>query len=341
METIVEKPIDDLAVDEAAKRLEDLMSEYLSIKKVERESTMLELHPEVRKKVMALKKLQLETINLDAEFHRETYELEKKYQSRHDGVYLKRKEIVNGIYEPVEEDCKLPEHLCVEEMKNSVEFEGAEKPLGIPQFWLTVIKNVSELSSMIKESDEPILKHLIEIRAISMPTSELSFNLEFHFEPNEYFTNTILSKTYLMKCSPDVEDPFSFEGPEIYKTIGCSIAWNAGKNVTEKSVKKKDTTMKNFKAESFFNFFNPPELKEGFSEENDKIEEYLENDFEIGHFLKERVVPRAVLYFTGEIDEDISTDNETESVDSNLRNFDEDEEAEPLEVLGVDGDGDN
>ena len=143
-----------------------------------------------------------------------------------------------------------------------------------------------------------------------------------------------------MKCAPDVEDPFSFEGPEIYKSIGCLIEWNVGQNVTEKSVKKKDTTMKIFKTDSFFNFFSPPELKEGYSEENDKIEEYLENDFEIGHFIKERVVPRAVLYFTGEIDEDISTDNETESMDSNLRNFDE-EETENLENLGVDGEGDN
>lgn len=178
------------------------------------------------------------------------------------------------------------------------------------------------------------------MRAISMPTPELSFVLEFHFGPNEFFTNTVLSKTYLMKCTPDVEDPFSFEGPEIYKSIGCSIEWNVGKNITEKAVKKKDTTMKIFKTDSFFNFFSPPELKEGYSEENDKVEEYLENDFEIGHFIKERVVPRAVLYFTGEIDEDISSDNETESMDSNLRNFD-DEEPDNLDNLGVDGEGDN
>jgi nucleosome assembly protein 1-like 1 len=35
----------------------------------------------------------------------------------------------------------------------------------------------------------------------------------------------------------------------------------------------------------------------------------LENDFEIGHYLKERVIPRAVLFFTGEIDEDLSEDD--------------------------------
>lgn len=42
---------------------------------------------------------------------------------------------------------------------------------------------------------------------------------------------------------------------------------------------------------------------------------FLENDFEIGHYVKERVVPRAVLFFTNEIDEDISDD---ESLDFQL-----------------------
>lgn len=41
----------------------------------------------------------------------------------------------------------------------------------------------------------------------------------------------------------------------------------------------------------------------------------MENDYEIGHYLKERVVPRAVLFFTGEIDEDISDDED--SIDFN------------------------
>lgn len=35
----------------------------------------------------------------------------------------------------------------------------------------------------------------------------------------------------------------------------------------------------------------------------------MEADFEIGHFLKERVIPRAILYFTGENDDDITEDS--------------------------------
>lgn len=48
-----------------------------------------------------------------------------------------------------------------------------------------------------------------------------SFTLEFHFEPNSYFKNTVLTKVYKMKSEPDADDPFSFEGPEIIDCEGC------------------------------------------------------------------------------------------------------------------------
>ena len=34
--------------------------------------------------------------------------------------------------------------------------------------------------------------------------------------------------------------------------------------------------------------------------QDDEMEALLAADFEIGHFIRERIVPRAVLYFTGE-----------------------------------------
>ena len=39
-----------------------------------------------------------------------------------------------------------------------------------------------------------------------------------------------------MKCLPDPEDPFNFEGPEIFKCVGCTIDWLPGKNLTIKQV---------------------------------------------------------------------------------------------------------
>lgn len=54
--------------------------------------------------------------------------------------------------------------------------------------------------------------------------------LEFHFSPNEYFSNSVLTKEYHMKCVPEKDDPFSFEGPEIYK---CKVISNIQYNYLE------------------------------------------------------------------------------------------------------------
>lgn len=35
---------------------------------------------------------------------------------------------------------------------------------GVPEFWLTVFKNVDMLNDMVQEHDEPILKHLNDIK---------------------------------------------------------------------------------------------------------------------------------------------------------------------------------
>lgn len=263
----------------------------------------------------------METIKYDAEFHRGVYDLERNFQSKHDSVFQKRMDIINGNYEPNDEECKLS---GMELDKTMVPAEGQQMdcPAGIPSFWLVVLKNVGEISSMIYEHDEEALRYLVDIRAFSMPSPNLSFQLEFHFAPNPFFQNSVLTKTYLMKCTPDEEDPFNFEGPEIYKTIGCEIMWNAGKKITEMAVRNDNEPPQIFKADSFFNFFSPPELIMGEMEYNERVEAYLENDFEVGHYLKERVVPRAVLYYTGEIEEDVSEDGD-DSMNYHTENYDD------------------
>lgn len=54
-----------------------------------------------------------------------------------------------------------------------------------------------------------------------MHEEPIGFTLEFHFAPNDYFTDTILTKEYSMKCKPDDENPLEFEGPEIYSCKVC------------------------------------------------------------------------------------------------------------------------
>ncbi|KAH1027991.1 hypothetical protein HUJ05_001401 [Dendroctonus ponderosae] len=236
------------------------------------------LPPAVKRRVNALKKLQLETTNIEALFFKEVHDLECKYHRLYVPLYEKRNTIVNGEYEPADNEC---------EWHSDDEDEG--------------------LSTSLKEKAK----------------LEESFKLEFYFTPNEFFTDTVLTKEYFMKCVPEEDDPFSFEGPEIFKCIGCTINWNKGKNPTIKTIKKKQkhksrgvlrVVTKTVQNDSFFNFFSPPTIPEGTKDEDvdEDLRNLLTSDFEIGHYIRERVIPRAVLYFTGEAIEDEDYEEEEE-----------------------------
>jgi len=106
-----------------------------------------------------------------------------------------------------------------EDMNSNTIFKEEKKDedsKGVPEFWLTIFKNVELLADMIQDHDEPILKHLTDIK-VHYLEDPMGFALEFFFSPNDYFENRVLTKTYEMKCQPDEEDPFSFEGLEIHK----------------------------------------------------------------------------------------------------------------------------
>ena len=52
------------------------------------------LSTDVRRKVRALRKVQLETTNIEVEFHRKVYELEREYQDKHEILFKKRSDII-------------------------------------------------------------------------------------------------------------------------------------------------------------------------------------------------------------------------------------------------------
>ncbi|XP_027834838.2 nucleosome assembly protein 1-like 1 [Ovis aries] len=302
----------------------------------------------VKRRVNALKNLQVKCAQIEAKFYEEVHDLERKYAVLYQPLFDKRFEIINAIYEPTEEECEWKpdeEDEISEELKEKAKIEDEKKdeekedPKGIPEFWLTLFKNVDLLSDMVQEHDEPILKHLKDIKVkFSDAGQPMSFVLEFHFEPNEYFTNEVLTKTYRMRSKPDDSDPFSFDGPEIMGCTGCQIDWKKGKNVTLKTIKKKQkhkgrgtvrTVTKTVSNDSFFNFFAPPEVPES-GDLDDDSEAILAADFEIGHFLRERIIPRSVLYFTGEAIEDDDDDYDEEGEEADEEGEEEgDEENDP------------
>ncbi|XP_040116084.1 nucleosome assembly protein 1-like 1 [Oryx dammah] len=267
----------------------------------------------VKRRVNALKNLQVKCAQIEDKFYEEVHDLERKSAVLYQPLFDKQFEIINAIYEPTEECEWKPdeEDEISEELKETAKIEDEKKdeekdPKGIPEFWLTIFKNVDLLSVMVQEHDEPILKHLKDIKVkFSDAGQPMSFVLEFHFEPNECFTNEVLTKTYFMRSEPDDSDLISFDGPEIMGCTGCQIDWKKGKNVTLKMIKKQQkhkgcgtvrTVTKTVSNDSFFNFFAPPEVPES-GDLDDDSEAILAADFETGHFLRERIIPRSVLYF--------------------------------------------
>ncbi|XP_071479935.1 nucleosome assembly protein 1-like 1 [Diadema antillarum] len=321
----------------------------------------------VKRRIKALKNLQVKHTHLEAKFYEEVHQLECKYAKLYDALYDKRKDVVNGVVEPTDSDCEWEssedendeEDEEMEEGKKEVNAlagdlkdkakvteDEEEAPSGIPSFWLTIFKNVDILGEMVQENDDPILSHLQDIRVTFHQGEQMGFTLEFYFSPNDYFTNTVLTKTYQMKSEPEEGDPFSFEGPEIISSQGCEIDWKKGKNVTVKVIKKKQkhkgrgtTRMvtKTVQTDSFFNFFNPPKAPEEGAEVDEETEALLSADFEIGHLIRERIIPRAVLYFTGEAIEDDEYEEEDGDDDQEGEEGDEEDDNDPDFDPGKDG----
>uniref|UniRef100_A0A8C1L1Y5 Nucleosome assembly protein 1-like 4b n=1 Tax=Cyprinus carpio TaxID=7962 RepID=A0A8C1L1Y5_CYPCA len=223
-------------------------------------SIMDSLPKSVKRRVNALKNLQVNSTHIEAKFYKEVHELERKYSALYQPLFDKRRNIVSGEVEPTDEEC---------EWQSDHEDEAA------------------------------------------------------------------------------LADPFSFEGPEIIDCEGCEIDWHKGKDVTVKTIKKKQkhkgrgtarVITKQVPNDSFFNFFNP--IKVSPDKELDEDSEYtLATDFEIGHFFRERIIPRAVLYFTGEAledDESFEEEELDEGEEEDQDEEDEDDEEEGDSKVSVD-----
>jgi len=283
-----------------------------------------------------------------------------KYHKLYEPLYEKRTKITTGGYEPNETECDWPsededDEELADDMKDKAKLESEKKEngeakqnggakdedvKGVPEFWLTIFKNVEMLADMVQDHDEEPLQALNDITCTFSDSPVMGFKLHFHFGANDYFSNSVLTKEYEMRCKPSEDAPFEFDGPEIYKCKGCDIDWKQGKNLTVKTVTRKQkhkqkgsvrTIKKTVKNDSLFNFFSPPDIPENPEELDEETQELLTSDFEIGHYIRERILPRAVLFFTGEAleDDDYDDEEEEEDEDDDDEDGEEEEEEDP------------
>lgn len=134
----------------------------------------------VKRRVKALKKIQVERLKMEVKFHEEMHALECKYAQMYQPLYDKRTKIVSGDYEPNEEECDFPsdtegdEEKLSEDVKDKVNLKKEDEEMdtdnqdikGIPEFWLQVFRNCDIIAENLQEHDEEILAHLQDIKVI-------------------------------------------------------------------------------------------------------------------------------------------------------------------------------
>ncbi|CAE6459419.1 unnamed protein product [Rhizoctonia solani] len=248
----------------------------------------------------------------------------KGYLLKFTPIFERRKAILLGDSEPTPEEITAGEAVSEKDDPEAAaaakqEREDAEKNLsdedkaikGIPHFWLTVLRNHDGLSDLITEKDEAALEYLTDIRLVYLSQDTPGFKLIFDFAPNPYFENETLEKSY------HYQDELGDTGDYIYdRAVGSEIKWKEEKDLTKaveiKKQRNKTTNRtrlirRSHSVPSFFNFFSPPaqptaeQIENGEVDEDllEELDEKLELDYQIGEDLKERIIPRAIDYFTG------------------------------------------
>lgn len=271
-ETLLEKKLQQLGLESSPEEFKD------------------SLPAPVKRRVEALEQLQEKHEEIEEQFRKERAELEAKYEKLYAPLYVERSEIVSGT-------------------KAVGDAEAEDK--GIPEFWETVLLKSDVTAELIKDKDLDVLSYLSDIQSESILEEgglPRGFKLTFIFRENPYFTNSVLTKTYFMLPEDD---------GVLEKAEGTKIEWKAGKDVTIKIMKKKPKKggkpdakpqIKTEKVDSFFNFFSPPDVpgedEDVDEEEMEELQALIEADYEVGATIREKLIPNAVRWYTGEAIED-------------------------------------
>src|SRR5271167_2139817 len=195
----------------------------------------------IRERLTGLKSVQADYSQLELKFQEEILELEKKYLEKYRPLYERRAEIVNGVSEPTpaeltkgreieeKEKDELPK-TSAEAAKEEEEMDTAssiEAPKGIPEFWLSAMKNMVAIADLITSKDEEVLRHLEDIRLSYLDVP--GFKIEFVFAGNKFFTDKVLTKSYFYQQQAGYGGDFIYDHAE-----GMDIKWNEGKDLTVK-----------------------------------------------------------------------------------------------------------
>jgi nucleosome assembly protein 1-like 1 len=287
----------------------------------------------LKKKLVAIKKLVCERMSLEKDFKREHNKLEYKYEQLYKPFYERRQKIIEGEEKPdIEKIREKLAELKINEEEAKNEKEGEK---GIPEFWYKVILNNQDI--MINDKDKDILKKLKLIKCTQEENG--NFSLEFFFEPNDYFTNEVLKRNFILDEDYDIKeitsDEINWKSDSMNPTIELK-----SKKVKNKRTKQVKTVTQRVKVPSFFSSFKHFEKKEGDKkdekdddDEDDEGEELnIEDEYDLGLQFKEEIVPYAIEYYLG-----IANDEDDLGGEEGEEDEEEEEEEKPKNKGGKKG----
>ena len=267
----------------------------------------------LKKKLVAIKKLVCERMSLEKDFKREHNKLEYKYEQLYKPFYERRQKIIEGEEKPDFE--KIREKLAELKINEEEAKKEKEDEKGIPEFWYKVLLNNQDI--MLNERDKDVLKKLKLIKCT--PEENGNFSLEFFFEPNDYFTNEVLKREFILDEDCDIKEIKSDEIQWKSDAMNTTIEIKQ-KKVKNKRTKQVKTITKKEKIPSFFSSFKHFEKKEGENkeekDEEDEDEEgeelTIDDEYDMALQYKEEIIPYAIEYYLGIADdgEDLPEEDE-------------------------------
>lgn len=283
----------------------------------------------VRHRVEKLMNLNTERDFIIQEYLVERSALEHKYANICKGLYDMRVEIINGSQdETIADEVKIQnrkessivDHNPYESNQNKNESNPDNSSstlneednqgvlVGVPEFWYCSMRNIETIAELITERDSECLLNLEDISSEDFLDGK-GFTLKFKFnDHNPFFYNKVLTKRY------EVPNLLLDDEPMLKNVVGCGIQWKPNMCLTEKEVIKKQrsksgkragqirTTTKKERTDSFFHFFSPIPIPTSDMDEDeaDAFEEALEHDYDVAQSFRSFIIPKAVMWFTGE-----------------------------------------
>lgn len=284
----------------------------------------------MKQKLVAVKNLVVKRLALEKEFKGLHFKLEAKYEELYRPIYEKRAKILDGTQE-----------VTVDEIKDQLanvtisDANATNSEKGVPGFWLKALKNSAQFGQDINKKDEDVLAFLKDITVEFKENG--SFKLNFFFNTNQFFDSSVLTREFVLDA----------EKLSISKITSTKIEWkNEDLNPT---IEKKKKKIKNKKKEvkivtkveevpSFFNFFKDydvskinKEKKEEDDEEEEEEDELdiIEEEYDLGLFIKEELIPYAIEYYLGIVKDEGEDGEDFEDFED-----EEEEEEEPVPKKG-------